>query len=217
MKNFSAPALAALASGTVIMAGAVQFSFGSTYRLWSGLGALTLADIGDFDGIGAHALIVPVRSEKGEGVDGVRLSLSKLEPAVAASINNEDYQQKPVVIWRCIHDSATHALLDFDTFFRGRVNTVTLRETARAESSIDVFIEGAGLDMGRTNGRVRSNADQRTLGGSTDGGMKHIATAGEVTLRWGQRPETPRELNGGVLGWGGHPGAFGLFSRRRTG
>jgi len=209
VKSFSPDALAALAAKQVVISGAAEFFFGDTYRLWSGIGALDLPGVGTFDGIGARALIVPIRSEKGEGVDGVRLTLSRLEPKVAATINDEDYRQKPVVIRRLIFNADGNTLLDSDTYFRGRVNSITIRHVARGDCAIDVSVEGASLDMGRSNARVRSNSDQRTLGGSTDGALKNVSVAGERTLAWGQKPAR-RPLGGTPTGGGSNTG--GMFN-----
>jgi hypothetical protein len=209
MKTLSAPALTALFSSNPIIAGAVRFDFGTIYRLWSGYGSLTIgADT--FEGVGALGLIVPVRSNMGSGVEAVDLTLSGLDPIIAATIEAEDYAQKPCTIWRAIFAGDGVTLLDATVFYRGRVDVVQIREQGGGTSSIVVTVEGAGRDMERKGSRTRCDVDQRLLGGSTDGGMKFKATAPERTLYWGQKPELA-PIEGVETGVGGGGGGFREF------
>lgn len=202
MKTLDAPTLAAVQAGQVIQAGAVRLEFGSTYRFWSGYGSLAVAGEGTFNGIGARGLIIPVESSIGAGASGLEMTLSALDPDIAASVELEDYAQKPVVVWRMIFDASGQTLLASVVFFRGRCDVIRIVETGNGEATIQMSVEGAMRDMDRRGARIRSDTDQRLLGGSTDGGMKHISVAGVRTLYWGQQGpnQSGGVVNGGVTG-----------------
>lgn len=189
MKTLNAGALAAIQSTTPVIAGAAKFEFATSYRLWSGYGDLTIASE-TYTGVGATALIVPIRSTMGSGVEAVDLTLSGLDPNIAATIEAEDYAQKPCTIWRAVFAGDGVTLLDAAVFYRGRVDVVQIREQPGGTSTIVVTVEGAGRDLERRGVRTKSDTDQRILGGATDGSMKWKATAPERTLYWGQKPST---------------------------
>lgn len=188
MKTLPADALAAIQSGQVVIAGAARFAFGTTYRLWSGFGTVTI-NAESYTGVGARSLITPISSSVGSGVEAVELQLSNLDADIAATIEAEDYHQKPVTIYRLIFDAAGTSLLVASLFYVGRVDVVRIVESGGGDASILMTIEGAGRDMDRAGVRLRSDTDQRVLGASTDGGMKHISVAGQRTLSWGQKPQ----------------------------
>jgi hypothetical protein len=198
MKPLNASALAALAANEGVIAGAARFDFPSgPYRLWSGIGQLALGTEGTFDGIGARALLVPIASGTGGAADGLVLSLSGLETAVAQTIEEEDYHQKPVVIWRAVFDAPGVTLLHYAVFYRGRVDTVLIRETRRGESTIDIVVEGSARDMSRAGARRRSDADQRVLYGATDAFFRNASTVPQKTLSWGGKPSTAGQVVSG--------------------
>ncbi len=186
MKTLPEEAVEALAGRAPIVAGAARFAFGETFRVWSGFGDLEI-DEEVYKGIGANALIVPTGSQTGGSAEGVRLTLSGLDPDVAQTIEDEGYHQKPVTIWRLIF-SPEHVLLGAAVYLRGRVDTVTITEQVGGDSSIEFDIEGPRRDMSRRGSRIRSNTDQRVLGGSGDAAFKHVTYAGRKTLVWGQKP-----------------------------
>lgn len=187
MKTLPAPALAAIQANRVVIAGAARLAFGTTYRLWSGYGDLVI-NAETYTGVGAQSLITPIESQIGQGVEAVEMTLSGLDASIAATVEAEDYHQKPVTIYRLIFDAEGSSLLHASVFFRGRVDIVRIVETGGGDASIVVAVEGAGRDMDRAGARIRSDTDQRTLGASTDGAMKWITVAGQRTLAWGQKP-----------------------------
>lgn len=199
MRSIDAAALARLHSDRVVITGAARFAFGSTYRFWGGVGDLAMPGEGTFQGVGAMGLLTPMTSQLGGGAEGVELRLSHLEPAVAATIEAEDYHQRVVTIWRLIFDEAGTTLLGQAVFLVGRVDLVTIEEQVGGEAAIVMMVEGGRRDMSRRGARVRADADQRLLGGATDGAMKHVTTAGIRTLYWGKRPQAPATINGGAV------------------
>jgi hypothetical protein len=196
MRTLSDAAVAALGGDRLVFAGAAKFSIGPGYRFWSGFGPLTISSE-PFTGIGAQALIMPISAASGAGADGAQIELSGLDPDVAASIEAEDYAQRPVTIWRLVFNAAGDTLLAAAVFMRGRLDSVTVVES---ETSVIRFaIEGPRRDMGRRGSRIRSAADQRLLG---DGGFRNISVSGRKTLSWGGAP-TPGSAVASPGGGGG--------------
>lgn len=209
MKTFSAAAIAALAAGDVVMAAAARFSFGAgTHRLWSGEGQITLAD-GVYTGIGGRGLVAPISAEAGGGIEGVVLALDGLDPAVAATIEAEDYHQRPVLIQWLLFDAPGVTLLDAQPFFRGRVDTIRRRRRVGDKAAIEIAVEGGARDMARHGSRLRSWSDQLLVSDQRDNSLRRVTTAGQVTLYWGQKPASANALNGGVVS-GGYTGAGGF-------
>ncbi|MGE0828937.1 MAG: hypothetical protein AB7O04_06255 [Hyphomonadaceae bacterium] len=196
MKTLPDEAIEMLEGRRPIIAGAARFLFSEAYRFWSGYGDIEI-DGETFTGIGAQAMITPVNSEMGGAADGLSIVLSALDPDVAQSVETEDYHQKPVTIWRLIFAPDARTLLGAAVFMRGRVDVINIHETVGGEASLEFAIEGPRRDMSRAGARIRSDSDQRILGGTTDGAFQHISVAGRKTLYWGQRPATASGALGG--------------------
>lgn len=190
-----------------IIAGAAKFGIpsgpGGSYRFASGLGKLTI-DAEEFVGVGSRALIIPTASQIGGSADGYTITLGGLDPLVADTIEAEDYHQKPVTIWKLIFDGTGRTLIDAMVDCRGRLDFVKQREKVGDKAALDFMIEGPRKDLSRAGARIRSDADQRVLGGSQDDSLAQISVAPRKTLRWGQH-----EITGGVLGGGGLLGVGG--------
>ena len=215
MKVLPQAALDALASGDVVVSASAAFHFGTVHRVWSGIGALAIE--GDaYTGIGARGLLIPIAEDIGGAASGLRLRLSGLETAVAMTIEAEDYHQRPVVLRRLIFGPDRRTLLAWPAFFRGRVDLVRIEEEVGGEAVLEIAVESGARDLDRFGSRVRSDADQRVLGGPTDGGMKHVAAAGERTLYWGALPparaRSAAPVGGGAGGGSGFGGAGGDFT-----
>ena len=213
MRTLSDDAVAQLNGERLVIGGAARFLIGPGYRFWSGYGDLTLDGLtldGEvFQGIGAQALITPISAQSGGAAEGAVIELSGLDPDVAATIENEDYHQRSVTIWRLVFSPDGATLLGSMIFMRGRLDIAPIVEGET--SSIRFTIEGPRRDMGRRGSRIRSDADQRVLGGSTDGAFRNVSVAGRKTLYWGQKP-TPgpstvtTPSGGGGRQGGGRPG-----------
>lgn len=188
MKTLPSEAVDALGDDKLVISAAARLALPSgTVRLWSGYGELAI-DGEPFKGIGAKALLTPITADNGGSATGIEIQLSGLDPDVAASIEDEDYQQKPITIWRLIFDAKGVNLLAAPIFMRGRLDVAPITETIGGPSIITFKIEGPRLDMNRKGSRIRSDPDQRTIGGTIDGALRHITVAGQKTLTWGQKP-----------------------------
>lgn len=202
MKPIASDALTQLQGRAPIIAGAARLScVEATYRLWSGYGSLPGSAVGDsvdYSGIGAMALITPHASQIGGAADALTVTLSGLDPDVAAAVEEGGYHQRPITIWRVIFSPNGHTPLGYMTMLRGRIDYITQRETPSAdkgEAALDIQIEGPRRDMNRANARIASNVDQRLID-PDDGSLKHVSIAAVKTLKWGQHMVT----GGGALG-----------------
>lgn len=209
MKHLSAEAVEQIESRRPTIAGAAKFGIPSgpdgSYRFASGVGKLTI-ESEEFIGVGSRALIIPTASRIGGSADGYTITLSGLDPRVADTIENEDYHQTPVTIWKLVFNATGRVLLDVMVDCRGRLNFVKQREKVGGMAALDFMVEGPRRDLSRAGARVRSDADQRVLGGAQDDSLAQISVAPRKTLRWGQHEIT----GGGALGGGrGLLGPFG--------
>ena len=110
MKTFSAEALAALASGDVIVSGAVRFALPEPVRFWGGHGPLVLPVDGvseAFIGVGDRGMVNGSSGTIGGGEIGATLELSGVDPDVAGNLGLEELRGVRVIIWRLIWKSLT--------------------------------------------------------------------------------------------------------------
>lgn len=218
MKLASTEALEALAGHKLVFAAAIKIVLpDETFRLWTGHGNLAIdGEDEPFKGVAAPAIFCPIGGELGGGSSGIEITLSKLDPDIAATIEDSDYHQKPVTIWRLIFDPKGATLLGAPVFMRGRLDTAPIVETIGGQSAIMFKIEGPRRDMSRSNARIRSDTDQRLID-PDDGCLKHISVAGRKTLSWGGVP-TPGVSsvgggNGGPLNISGGAATATIFGR----
>lgn len=184
MKVFSTAALAALEAGGAIVAGAVQIvSAPNPVQVWSGYGTLTLGDL-VFQGIGDRGMAQVSGGALGGAAQDTTLTLSGLDPAVLALLDQASIRNAPTVIWRLLFDRNGQTLLDYKVFTRGRLDQLVSDETVGGEATLSALIEGAARGLGRFRGRMRSAADQK-LNAPSDDGFKAVSYAGTKTVYWG--------------------------------
>lgn len=195
MKIIDAEALEALEGRHVIHAAAWKFVFpdnetpgDGVVRWFSGWGEIQIAGE-TYTGIGEVGLVIPTASSIGGANDGLTIEFSGLDPATTALVDNYDYHQKPVTVFRLVfapEDGFGKTLLGAAVFMRGRVDSITEAVTIGGKASLIVQVEGPRRDMNRRGSRMRSNVDQRALSG--DAAKKHVGVAARKTLSWGNKP-----------------------------
>lgn len=208
MKNFSAEALAALRSGEAIVSGAVWFGGAESVGFWGGFGPIGF-DGYTFTGVGSEAMIEVTGGALGGQEQGASLTLSNVDPDVVANIELDSLRGVPVIIWRLVFNATGSQLLQASIYLRGRVDTADSNETPAGRAAITLGIETAARGLGRSLGRMRSDADQRLIS-ATDGGLRRVTYAGSKELYFGGRPpQTIAQANGGGASRGGSQGAGG--------
>ncbi len=210
MKTFSAEALAALASGDVIMSGTARFGLPTPALYWGGYGPLVLGGE-SYLGLGDAGMIDASSGTLGGQEQGATVTLSGIDPDVAAAINPEALRNVTVVIRRLIFNGSGSTLLHEGVWLRGRVDSAPMEETPGGTSIMRLAIEGAARGLGRRLERMRSDADQRLVLAS-DGFFSRVAFAGEKTIIWGGKPPV-RAANMMGGGYGGSVGSGTLTDR----
>lgn len=188
MKTFSAEALAALASGNVIVTGAVRFGLAAPVGFWGGYGTLAIgAD--SFTGLGDRGLAALSSGTLGGSEQGAVLTLSGVDPNVAADLDLLEVRGVTAVLYRLLFNGSGSTLLHAGVFLRGRVDSAALEETPAGTSTLRIGIEGSARGLGRRSERMRSDADQRLIS-ATDGGLRRVSFAGQKDVYWGGQPPT---------------------------
>lgn len=192
MRSFNSTYLDLLDEGREAVAGMIRFdlgegSFGFIQRpslyIYGGLtyqpvpaGIFSVSDLSGATGTAAHGFAIEL-SESGE--DG-------LTPAVILNIEDYDYRDRPATIYDLkMHPDTGAVLGDPVPMKSGYINAIRHREDPSRGHIAVIECEGREIDYSRTNGRIRSDADQkrRTPG---DRFLEHAGTAGRIKLNWGK-------------------------------
>lgn len=164
MRTFSAPVLAALASGQVVIVQLVHLDFPS--------GAIALNSSTwslDWDGVtyqGAAGLgtVSAVRDAAGGSVQGLVLELAASDAAMVSLALDDagEVQGAPVTIRTAILDASTYQILDAPVDFVGRCDVMSI-SGARGSEVIRVSVESSAVDLLRGNPLTYSEADQQAM------------------------------------------------------
>lgn len=201
MKTLSPAALAALENGTAIVSGALEIACTPPVRVWGGWHPLIL-DGETFDPIGDRGIAQVMGGALGDAAQNITLTLSGLDPEVAALLDATGLSGAPAVLWRLIFSSDGNTALDADVWARGRVDIVKREEEIGGTAMIIAELETAAKGLGRRGARMRSDADQRLID-PNDGFFRNVSYAAEKTLYWnGRRPARAGSALPGVgSGW----------------
>lgn len=213
MKSISAAARQALADGTAIVVGAVEISSDPPIRVWSGWSEISLGG-NLFQPIGDRGLVQIAGGALGGSAQGITMSLSGIEPEVLELLDADEVAQAPAALWRLIFAGDGVNLLDAQVWQRGRLDEMVAEEEIGGQAMLQAALETAARGLGRSGGRMRSDADQRLIK-PDDGFFKNIAYAGEKTLYWGGRKPSSASsaLGGGSSGGGRSPFSRGTVHR----
>jgi hypothetical protein len=180
--------LTLLDEGRMDVRGLLKFEFGGgTYGFimasssfdWNGLtylpgGIIEVSDLPGETGMSAQQFTLTLAASPDDG----------LTPAVLQTIESEDYRDRPVTLYDAYLHPDTGALISVRPLKRGYLDTIS-HEDDESGYRLVASCETRALDYTRTNGRVRSPADQarRSPG---DRFFEHAATRSNVTVYWGR-------------------------------
>ena len=154
----------------------------------------------EFIGLGDAALAQASAGALGDAAQNVELSLSGVQPDVAARVKLGLLRRAATVVHRLIFDGSGTVLLDQHVFSRGRIDTADTDETAGATATITAQVESAAKSLGRAGGRMRTDADQRLIN-ANDAGFAIVSYAGDKVLYWGGKiPTTAAAVANGSSG-----------------
>ncbi len=100
-------------------------------------------------------------------------------------IEDEDYRDRPVVVYDVHFHPDTGELLQVEAVARGYLDVIDHEEDAKDGLVLTGRCEGRQLDYSRRNGRYRSMADQQRRKPG-DKFFEHVAKAGRVEVPWGR-------------------------------
>lgn len=186
MKTFSAPVLAALASGSVALVQFVHLAFpGGVVSLNTSTWDLV------WDGVtykGAYGLgaVSAVIDRPGE-VQGITLQLAAGDPAsIALALDSADQVQGTALTLRtAIVDTTTYTVLDAPVDWVGKCDTMAISEDG-SQAVISVSAESGAVDLLRGNPSTYSDADQQvTYAG--DRAFEYVVSQVDKPIVWPSR------------------------------
>lgn len=163
----------------------MEFSTG-TYGFWAGNTDL------EYNGLtyvpGGIIEVSAINGQWGMSSQALTLSLSArsddgLTPDVLATIQNEGWHQRTIIIFEAFYDPETYDLLFVDTIYRGRMDTLSFQDGA--ECKLVANCESLAMDNNREGYRMRSNNDQHLIN-SGDNFFSFVETETRTVVQWGQ-------------------------------
>jgi hypothetical protein len=139
-------------------------------------GLIEVSDIGGGTGTAADGGFTLTLAESKD--DG-------LTPEILTEIENEDYRDRPVVVYDAHFHPGTGALVQIEPVARGYLDVVEHNQDDERGYYLTARCEGRQLDYSRQNGRKRTVADQQRRDPG-DRFFEHAATAGRVDIAWGK-------------------------------
>lgn len=167
--------------------------------IWNDTFTLTHAGV-DYAPLAGNLVFDAIPGSVELAADRVVCTVSNLLPAVTTVIASEDWHQRPATLLMAIMDeagNAQHVMEQFSGFCDG----VELRSAADDTVTVEISIESNNRELNRSNGRTRSDADQRRVLVS-DGFFKHAAAANaDANITWGTRgTQQPPQKKQSVIG-----------------
>lgn len=172
MKTFSAPVLAAIASGAVAIVTLIEFDFSTVVGLNTSTWDFTWGGV-TYKGAYGLGQINPISDKPGE-VSGLSLELHAVSAAnISMALDEVDQVQGTVCkIRTAIVDVATYTILDAPIEWVGTLDTMAIAEDGQ-KAIIGVTAESKAVDLLRGNPFFYSDSDQRTLN-AADGSFAYV-------------------------------------------
>jgi hypothetical protein len=189
MISVSSEVLDLFDEGRIIIRGLIRFDFGTgtygfinsdqplTYNslLYKPGGMIKVSDLAESPGLVASAFSISLAASPDDD----------LTPDVLATIEAEDYRDRPVTVSDAYFHPDTGALIYVQKMMRGYIDTIDHIDTVESGYTIIANGESRSLDYTRKNGRKRSDQDQRRRS-ATDGFFLQAAMRGREEVLWGR-------------------------------
>lgn len=148
----------------------------------------------NYTGIGGNIEVGQIGGQEGLSSEGVEITISGLAPAARTVLDGIAWHQRPVVVYDGYLDDAGN-VLHVEAAFSGFMDALVEQDAAGETFSLRLTVEGNNRELSRSNGRTRSDSDQRQIN-ATDGFFKHAANATvDVEITWGRKgPQYPVKL-----------------------
>lgn len=176
-----------LEGGNIAVAELVRFEFTTgTYGFWSGGSDF------EYNGLtyvpGGIISISAIDGQWGMAAQGLTMKLAArpedgLTPEVLATILEEGWHQRPVIVSEALFSPETGALLDVETIYRGSLDTLDFQDGP--ETVLIAYCESRALDNNREGYRMRSLNDQYMINPG-DNFYSFTESAAKTVVPWGQ-------------------------------
>lgn len=152
--------------------------------LWTGTYPVTL-DAVTYAAMAGNMTLDPVDASSDLDADQLRVTLTGLQSAVTSVLDGVAWHQRPATVYLAFLDGA-EAVVHAMPCFSGFLDVLTIQDSADGLATIEAVIESNNRELNRSSGRVRSDADQRTVD-ADDGFFKYAAAANtDVEIAWGR-------------------------------
>lgn len=171
------------------------------FGFWTGQGPL------DFNGViyvGAGSLIevdaFPQVTDGSSVPVTARLTSipnSDLTPDILATIEQQQYHQRPVTIMTAYFDMETREMLSVEVEYRGIIDKIEHHTTVGGEAVLVGYFESRSRDFLKKGYRMRTDADQRTFE-AADGSLRHVQKTAVEKIYFGK--SEPKSAAQGAAG-----------------
>lgn len=152
-----------------------------------------------YRGIGGNIQTDAFSGSAALDVDNITAQIVGLASNAQSLIDNENWHQRPCSVFIAFLDDADaiiHTMVRYSGFLDSCpfVDNTDEDSGLAGTSTLKATVENSNRALDLATGRVRSDSDQRSVGGSTDGFGKYITAAnskaGEIV--WGRKgPQSP--------------------------
>lgn len=139
-----------------------------------------------YKGLGGNLQIDAIPGSTDLNADQVRVLMTGLDPDALALVADDEWHQRPCVVYDAYLDDAG-AVMHVEPAFSGFLDAAQIMDQAGDPATIDLSAESNNRELDRASGRTYSDSDQRTVGGATDGFLKHLAISNaDTNIYWGR-------------------------------
>ena len=194
MRALNPTTQSALDDGRIVAVDMILFEFPSgNYGFWRGEGILTYNTV---PYIGGGSLIDIGDVEQGSDLSANSLTLklrgvpnTDLTPDTLATIESEQYHQKPVNLYVGFFNHETRVLMSVEVRYRGYVDQVfhkdEVNESGENTAVLEIRCESRFRDHQKSGYRIRSDLDQRLIY-PTDDFYRNVSTVANDKILFGR-------------------------------
>ncbi|KKM65703.1 hypothetical protein LCGC14_1488610 [marine sediment metagenome] len=161
----------------------LKFEFDSgDLNLWDGVGDLSWS--GDtYTGAGNLLAISPITETEKIVANGVEFTLSGMPSSIISTALSEDYQGRPISMWRGAFDSNRTIVADPVPIFSGNMDVMTITESGDT-ATVSVVAESQMRALTRPSTRKWTSMDQKAIWPS-DKGFDEVPQIQDDPVVWG--------------------------------
>ena len=160
----------------------VKFEFDSgDVTLWDGIGDLSWS--GDtYTGSGGLLAMSPIIESGDLVANSVEFVLSGIDAAIVSTALSEDYQGRPVSMWRGAFDSSRAIIADPILIFAGTMDVMPIRDEG-ATATVSVVAESEIRSLTRASTRKWTSMDQKAFY-PNDKGFDEVPQIQDDSVLW---------------------------------